>query len=129
MPLDAVTYIPALDTHALYRERRERAAALWATVPPEQFDMGEWRGSGQCGTTACALGWLAELRVDGWEWFSVGRSMGFLPGCGIASSITASARYFALPHLEAGSLFGDCHSDLTAAGVGAVLLALPYCVP
>lgn len=29
---------------------------ILATVPPEQFDMHEWR----CGTAACAVGWAAQ---------------------------------------------------------------------
>src|SRR3954465_13030977 len=61
MPFDAT---PATDSTVLYRTRRERACALWESLPRERFDLRCY-GSG---STACALGWLARARMGGWGW-------------------------------------------------------------
>lgn len=39
------------------KELRDHIAAL----PPEQFDMSQWRAERECGTVACLAGWTVEL--------------------------------------------------------------------
>ena len=73
----------------LIKSRRESAAALWESIPHDQFDMTDWH----CGTTACALGWLALKEHDGWK-------LNYCGGVswGKYSYYTAAEKYFDLPN-------------------------------
>ena len=134
MPFDAT---PATDPTVLYRTRRERACALWESLPRERFDLRCF-GSG---TTACALGWLARARMDGWEW-----RHGWLPprpvwrgGAPNGGCYQHAAEYFGLTLEQARACFGNgpgtarTHrrgdaAEVTGADVAATLRTLP-CAP
>lgn len=103
-----------------------RACALWESVPQREFDMRNW----DCGTTACAIGWLARLRIDGWR----RPSAPWNDDCD--SSLKAAASYFGVTLSQAVDLFGspalayDKPLELvTAADVAAALRAMPVTVP
>ncbi len=124
MPFDALTF-PAVITNptTLFRERRERAAALWATIPAEQWDMALFinrrRGAG------CALGHLALHHVNGWY---AGWPFKLMPRLSIILGPFASAAfYFGLSQKKANAIFGT--ERRPAATVAAQLLAAPYVLP
>ena len=115
MPFDAMT--PAVDAATdLFMDRRRRAAELWRGVPAERWDMGWY----ECGTTACALGWLAHWQHDGWEW-------GFgMPTVGpVFSPAIAAASYFGIGIDAADKMFCNGKSRATPADVADALLRLP----
>lgn len=129
MPFDSTPAI-APDPTALFRQRREAAAALWAGVPVEQFAMLAW----ECGTTACALGWLAHQRHDGWYWCG-----GYPVAPHDVMSFEGAASYFGLSLDMTHTCFGCWYStshfhgrahirDVTPTDVARSLLALPYAV-
>ncbi len=62
MPFDGSTEKSYIE---IIRDRRERAAAILREIPPEKFDLGLWYEDSSCGTTACALGWLAHFQFEG----------------------------------------------------------------
>lgn len=128
MPLDALTYAPAdLDPNALYRARREAAAALWRGVPEGEFHISRW----ECGTAACALGWLARLGHDGWArgrrtWY------GCVPERLGTEGLFAARAYFGLTFVDALFCFTANNPHGTRATpitVAAHLLSLPYPTP
>ena len=137
MPFD-IGDIPQNETPIeTYRGRRERAAALWRRVPQEVFDMTVW----QCGSHACALGWLAAENFEGW-WQGGMTPAGRCPrGPDCKAGYYAAASFFGLTLAEAEACFG--HPDYSAtfhhrgklfasmrtvrpADVARTLLALPY---
>lgn len=143
MPFDAATAslilarAPVTDPTTLYRERREKAAALWRMLPPENLNMEHW----ECGSTACALGWLADHQFDGWSPGQKTMFFGRVPTRPNGrSGIGAAREYFALDYQEAKNIFGGGHATARAYGYSDVtcvtpsdvadrLLAMPYTLP
>ncbi len=115
------------DAIELYRKRREDAAALWATIPDEKFCIASWK----CGTTCCAIGWLAEKQHDGWH-FDTPYSN--LPRIGINNSndydwgAKAINRYFGLTTKDTANCFvaANSYNPKTLAEVSEKLLSMPY---
>lgn len=133
MPFDSTHADAPADPAAVFRQRREAAAQLWETVPAERWNMQRWR----CGTTACALGWLACTGHGGWTWFQEAEPVG--PDLA-RSAYHSAADYFGISCDDAIQCFGPTvdsvrfHrrariADVTAADVARTLLALPYAVP
>jgi hypothetical protein len=133
MPFDATPFThtdQVADPTALYRERREKAAALWERVPVERFDLTGLA----CDSTACALGHLGLARHDGWN-----IPEGFLvPEWGGVVGAGAAVAYFGLTQEHAQAVFGmpgvfelyGKHQwDITPTDVSHALLALPYTLP
>ena len=147
MPFDSTTQTidappaPArpkrLRGRALHQHRREQAAALWRTVPAEQFDIRTWYDDRSfykpsCGTVACARGWLVQRRHDGWR-----PHMPVLqvPQRGNLIAFDAAAKYFGLSTDNATACFNSSactiHGrtrprDVAPNDVAATLLRLPY---
>jgi hypothetical protein len=137
MPFDGQNFEANADFTTLFRERRERAAELWRGVPTEAFYMGAWH----CATKACALGWLANRRHDGWKWGWAKSAENF----GVAlfpiwsetkkqGSGGSAAIYFGLTHEDARRCFaiGEITEEmekLTPDDVAKTLLALEYVTP
>lgn len=116
MPFDA-GQIDKVDVIALYRERRENAAALWRSVPKHDFVMSDWH----CGSSACALGWLAVKQVDGWRFSGPNNR----PCIGYYDDPEDSAAlYFGLSYDDAFELFYMFSAD--ANTVASLLMQLPY---
>lgn len=130
MPFDVMP----IENYELFRERRERAARLWRSVPPANFDMQDFT----CGTAACALGWLAVARVDDWQ---MGQCLPRRRTAGVVEAgdipYVAAASYFGLIFTDALACFGGgretarfhgrCHiSAVTGSDVAETLLRLPY---
>lgn len=133
MPFD-IGSLTNLDGELLFRTRREGAAAVWAGVPKQVFNMEKW----SCGSQACALGWLAHEGYDGWSW----------KGCRLPvprgtdsptreGTYAAAARYFGITFAQSRACFGGAYptakfhrrwfiSRVTPADVAKSLLALPY---
>ena len=140
MPFDSTGFAPgtaptqAADPIALYRKRREDAAALWRDVPRERFDIETWHMETSCGTVACALGWLAAREHDDWR---LDQEHKVLPEWGQYGSYAAGAAYFGLDIWDAKECFGfDTHANygcnsraVTGAMVADKLLVQPYYVP
>jgi hypothetical protein len=137
MPFDATPFTTidqVADPTALYRERREKAAALWERVPVEVFNMSTWI----CGTTACALGHLGSAGFDGWV--MDGDADRACPVWNDKVGQKAGASYFGLPADDAEALFccgnferayphRDYLHQITPTDVARTLLALPYTLP
>lgn len=140
MPFDTLTN-DLTSPIALYQDRRERAAALWRGIPPDQFDLSYWR----CGTTACAIGWLANKRFDGWSWSISGQSCSsWIPlapvtsdGAALACDASGVGAFFALLMGAAYHMFcrptADFYSkpsirDVTPHDVADLVLRMPYFV-
>lgn len=134
MPFDSTPAIA--DPIALFRQRRESAAALWEKVSVEQFDMMEW-GKADCGTAACALGWLAMLEHDEWHYGGAYGSYPVRPDSDLIFG--GAALYFGITTGQAYDCFGTTSAasrfhgrvricDVTPADVARSLLALPYAV-
>ena len=118
-----------------YRQRREQAASFWQGLPRHAFNMTQWG----CGTAACALGWLAAEKFDGWESARRGEN-GELGVPHLPSGLTAymaAAYYFGLKIAEAQACFGSERQTAILHGrwfvsrirphdVAQTLLALPY---
>lgn len=113
MPFDGYSH------EAVYRERRERAAALWQAVP--HFDVRSWR--------TCALTHLASHRVDGWR-MANGYPRTRSAGC----SFQHAAEYFGITFREAYGLFagpgafGDAR-QWSAREVSYRLIAMSVTIP
>jgi hypothetical protein len=130
MPFDSTQ----IEEPNIFRQRREKAAALWRKIPKNKFRMKDW----ECGSTACALGWLAIQEHDGWS-FGELTSAGRLP---ITPNVIAdvhhpfdgAALYFGISIINAKMCFnGSSHiyrrlysSDITPNDVAKTLLSLPY---
>jgi hypothetical protein len=134
MPFDATGLAPTPDLIDTYRARREMAAACWREIKPSRFDLRTW----QCGTTACALGWLANQRIDGWAWCH-GAPYPTGQGNKIRTRINdiwqVTAEYFDLHVTDASALFGGGSSRrlygcdpffVRARDVADKLLGMPY---
>lgn len=124
MPFDgreaAPAAIAAETPAALYRARREAAAALWRAVPPELFRM-EFFFKPDIGA-GCALGHLGAVGHDGWALsFSANRPV-WGAGGGSNPWIDAEA-YFGLRLGRSLDLFG--YEPATAEEVSRRLLAEP----
>jgi hypothetical protein len=133
MPFDNPTQSISDAAFGLFRQRREAAAALWRGIPLAQFDMDQW----ECGTTACALGWLAHKKHDGWCWNRRKSEAPVAPDGN--AGFWGAEEYFGLSENDATSCFcsrgwlfhrrfnpevtGPC---LTPGQVATTLLALPY---
>lgn len=137
MPFDGQDFVVNTDFTTLFRERRERAAELWRSVPREVFDLTKWH----CDSKACALGWLANRKHDGWKWGwfrSVEESGAYLvpvwSGCR-KSATGSAASYFGLTRQDTercfaiGPITDTQRRKLTPDDVACTLLALPYVVP
>ncbi len=135
MPFDAASPTQHSDTE-VFRDRRERAAALWRGVPQREFDMQSW----VCGTMACALGWLALHQFDGW-WMNTGTGGGNYPTRfgRVYQPYVEAARYFGLTTETAELCFGPDYESakfhncyhicaVTPSDVADTLLRLPYTV-
>ena len=132
MPFDAAPQadIPAAaDPNALYRERRETVARMLEVLPPEKFDLVHY----QCGTTACALGWLAHWKHDGWKW----GDCDVLPERDRQGPTLSAAEYFGLSYRDADAcfsasydraerLYGKDVADVSAQEVADALRTLPF---
>jgi hypothetical protein len=136
MPFDAAIGDSSV---MLFQQRRERAAAYWMSLPKERFNMRRWeRQLWPCGYTACALGWLAESKFDGWTWVGGGKIFAHygsrvpLAPNGIESYIGA-ATYFGMTYQQTIDCFGgDYQGDqgydprtATPADVAKFVLAQP----
>ena len=97
-------------TLALYRERRETVAKRLAVTPPEIFDLVVF--TNQCGTTACALGWLAHWKHDGWTW----DEDSIEPTRGTDDSFEDAAAYFGISYDTVSALFGGGGEDSVDSG-------------
>ncbi len=118
----------------LFRDRRERAVALWNKVPEQKFYLGIWRGHNEsCGTVACALGWLGEMNHDGWH----GGRNRVAPGWTQREDldpIVAAALYFGLALDDSVDLFSGrtrlyptmLLQHVTPIMVGHALMTRPY---
>ncbi len=115
MPFDS-----AADPTALYRERREKAAALWRTLVPSQFNLQTW----ECGTTACAIGWLAVKRHDGWTFDDDGAPV--WGACG--ESFDDAASYFGLTDEMTEVMFGNHRPAREFYGVDDIRKVTPEMV-
>jgi hypothetical protein len=126
MPFDSM--LGETDQIAIARRNRQRAATLWGLVRPAQFNMEDW----DCGSAACALGWLARSGIDGWK-----AGDDSCPEFGDYDSYDAAAVYFGLSLDDAEGCFGTygftarlhgrTHiSMVTPADVAATLMRLPY---
>ena len=104
----------------LYLNRRRMAAAAWATVPLERFDLSYWK----CGSKACALGWLAEKEIDGWSW-SIHCGHATPMGPDGRTGFRGAAGYFGITPQAAYDTFAPDGSERTPSSVGDTLLALP----
>jgi hypothetical protein len=141
MPFDGRTdhqADPARPVLNLYRYRRERAAALWRGIPDESFDMVTYG----CGSTCCALGWLAQRQFMGWHWQHADPGLRNPPAWPGWNQILdrpdyAAAVFFGLDIDDARDCFGGgnptawYHGELRIADVkprhvAATLLRLPY---
>jgi hypothetical protein len=150
VPFDSTDFTPTfapLTGRALYQWRREEAARVWEGIPAEKLDMELW----ECGTAACALGWLARLRHDGWHFSKTRRAC--LPdtpmpaGCRVSvakgkahpatQAFDAADAYFGLPAGTSENCFGPematvwfhgCvdREDLAPSDVARTLLSLPF---
>lgn len=102
MPFDAAS--SENPNTLLYTKRREGACAIWERVPRQVFDMRQWKSD--CGTKACALGWLAAEEYDGWHWVK-GHTGENLPVRFDGENVYKdAAKYFGLTVAEATALFG-----------------------
>jgi hypothetical protein len=122
----------------IFRQRREQAAALWRSVPKNRFRMSHW----ECGSTACALGWLAIKNHDGWrfgtEVTGAGRvpsPNGHTPATSNTEAFQRAALYFGINFINAKNCFEGSavniyrrqhSSDITPEDVAEMLLSLPY---
>ena len=92
-----------------------------------------------CGTAACALGWLAAEKVDGWALSSADRTgAGGIPALDTGlKAYMAAAYYFGLTIQDAQSCFGSGSATAARHGrwfalrikpedVARTLLAMPY---
>jgi hypothetical protein len=130
MPLDSTTYTG--DLTALYIKRREAAAKIWRAVPKKYFDISLYR----CGSTACALGWLALKNHDGWHWDKEGELPEWISE--ISDDRDSEAAYFGISEDQATDLFGYGNYDvfyghinrrILGSDVADALLALPITLP
>jgi hypothetical protein len=116
-----------------FYEKRQKAAEVWRNVPHQVFNMENW----ECGSTACALGWLARENHDGWtHGFKTSRGRVPIAPNGIEGYIGA-AKYFGLSVAQAYACFGGTRgtarfhrrwfvSRITPSDVAEHLLSLPY---
>ncbi len=128
MPLDTAAYQAPFPATTLFRHRRQAAAAIWLSIPAPGFKMRQW----ECGTAACALGWLARYQFDGWIWAC--HQPRREPDV-YQHPYDAAASYFDISLREAMAVFGSgklaevfyCSliEDITAAQVAKALLQLP----
>jgi hypothetical protein len=128
MPLDSTTG----DLTALYIKRREAAAEIWRAVPDEYFEIS----SDRCGSTACALGWLAIKKHDGWHWDTDNELPDWISE--ISDDRDPEAAYFGITGSDAADLFGYGNYDvfyghinrrILGSDVADALLALPVTLP
>ena len=103
----------------LYKDRLTKLGDFLATVPPERFDLGNWRNKGQggrdsdiddealrtgCGTTGCAIGWACTIP----EFKDAGLSYIGYPVLGDGlRGFQAVEEFFGLSHMEAMYLFSS----------------------
>jgi hypothetical protein len=134
MPFDNPN--PKVDFETIYRQRRESAIALWATIPNWGFNIGVWRASvpaaNECGTICCALGWLAEKRHDGWGMSRTGLPRWADSDGLILFDYNAAHSYFGITYAESCGLFsannsrwGDNVHRVTLRDISEALRALP----
>jgi len=79
-------HMPKIDVETL-----SALADMLDTLPPRQFDLGEWKRETSCGTTACVIGHAIEK--------------GLLPALKLSRDPHYSNRYFVVHETSGGSGF------------------------